>query len=201
MSKKDYCFKYIIVGDSSVGKSCFMLRYTDNRFNPSHDVTIGLEYGSKVVKVNKSQVKLQIWDTAGQENFRSIARSYYRGAVGLILMYDITNKDSFLNTFRWLKEILEVGSANLTIALVGNKKDLSDKRRVSVSEGQDFANSNNMVFFESSAVSGENVENVFLETCQKIMKKVESGNFDFTVEHSGVKVMEKKKGKVRKNCC
>lgn len=199
MAKKDYSFKYIIVGDSSVGKSCFMLRYTDDRFNPSHDVTIGLEYGSKTIKLNKTQIKIQIWDTAGQENFRSIARSYYRGAVGLILMYDITNKDSFFNTFRWLKEIKEVGSADLTIALVGNKKDLSDKRRVSSSEGQDFANSNNMVFFESSAVTGENVENVFLDTCSKIMKKVESGNFDFTVEHSGIKIMEK--GKARKKCC
>lgn len=199
MSKKDYSFKYIIVGDSSVGKSCFMLRYTDDRFKPSHDVTIGLEYGSKLIKLGKSQIKLQIWDTAGQENFRSIARSYYRGAVGLVLMYDITNKDSFLNTYRWLKEIKDVGSPDLIIALVGNKNDLANRRKVTVNEGQDFANTNDMMFFETSAVTGENVEKVFMVTCEKIMKKVESGKFDFTLENSGVRVLEKPKKK--KKCC
>ena len=109
-----YLLKYIIVGDSSVGKSCFMLRFTDNRFKLDHDITIGVEFGTKVIKIGKNLIKIQIWDTAGQESFRSIARSYYRGAVGVLMMYDITNKDSFINIFRWLTEIKEMATNAIT---------------------------------------------------------------------------------------
>ena len=200
MSQQNYLFKYIIVGDSSVGKSCFMLRYTDSRFKANHEITIGLEFGSKTIKLQKQEIKLQIWDTAGQENFRSIARSYYRGAVGIILMYDITNKDSFFNAFRWLNEIREVASPNIVIALVGNKTDLKEKRRVQTSEGEDFASNNSLLFFETSALTGENVEKIFNITCENILKRVVNGDIDTTAENSGVKIVikEKKKGK---SCC
>ena len=131
-----YLLKYIIVGDSSVGKSCFMLRFTDNRFKLDHDITIGVEFGTKVIKIGKNLIKIQIWDTAGQESFRSIARSYYRGAVGVLMMYDITNKDSFINIFRWLTEIKEMATNHVNITLIGNKLDLAEHRVVKTEEGK-----------------------------------------------------------------
>jgi Ras-related protein Rab-2A len=176
-----------------------MLRFTDSRFKSSHEITIGLEFGSKSIKIQKQFIKLQIWDTAGQENFRSIARSYYRGAVGIILMYDITSKDSFFNTLRWLNEIKEVACPNIVISLVGNKVDLKEKRKVQTAEGKDFASNNGLFFFETSALSGENVEKVFTESCECVLNRVRSGEIDTSQENSGVKILKKEKKK--KNCC
>ena len=120
-----YVFKFIVVGDSSVGKSCLLLQFTDNRFKPGHDLTIGVEFGSRTVAIDKSNnIKLQIWDTAGQESFRSITRSYYRGAICALLVYDITRRNTFQNLVRWLEEMLEHAYNRMTIVLVGNKKDL-----------------------------------------------------------------------------
>lgn len=115
-------------------------------------------------------------------------------------MYDITNKDSFFNAFRWLNEIREVASPNIVIALVGNKTDLKEKRRVQTSEGEDFASNNSLLFFETSALTGENVEKIFNITCENILKRVVNGDIDTTAENSGVKIVikEKKKGK---SCC
>lgn len=193
-----FVFKYIIVGDSSVGKSCFMLRFTDNRFKADHDITIGVEFGTKTIRLNKTQIKIQIWDTAGQESFRSIARSYYRGAVGVLLMYDITNKDSFINVYRWLNEIREQSSHEICIMLVGNKTDRSGERKVSTEEAKEFALNNDMLFVEASALNGTNVENAFVMSSSEILKKIECGEIDMTKEHTGIRVgdVEKKSG-----CC
>ena len=125
MSSYAYVFKYIIVGDSSVGKSCLLLQFTDQRFKAAHDLTIGVEFGSRTVPIDsQSNVKLQIWDTAGQESFRSITRSYYRGAICALLVYDVTRRETFQNLVRWMEEMLEHAYQRMTIVLVGNKKDL-----------------------------------------------------------------------------
>lgn len=128
-----YVFKYIIVGDSSVGKSCLLLQFTDRRFKDSHDLTIGVEFGARTILVpntgdDKSNVKLQIWDTAGQESFRSITKAYYRGAICALLVYDVTRRQSFDNLVRWLEELFENGSNRMTIVLVGNKTDMEVNR-------------------------------------------------------------------------
>ncbi|OMJ84264.1 hypothetical protein SteCoe_14687 [Stentor coeruleus] len=198
MDSCSYVFKYIIVGDSCVGKSCFMLRFTDNRFKADHDITIGVEFGSKILKVNKNLIKVQIWDTAGQESFRSIARSYYRGAVGVILMYDITNKDSFINIYRWLNEIKEQSTHQLSITLVGNKLDLETQRVIKTAEAQEFATNNNMLFTESSALTGVNIESVFINSSTEILKKIETGAIDMNKEHTGIRVGE---GNKKQGCC
>jgi Ras-related protein Rab-2A len=122
-----YLFKYIIVGDTGVGKSCALLQFTDERFQPVHDLTIGVEFGAKMITIENRQIKLQIWDTAGQESFRSITRSYYRGAASALLMYDITRRETFNHLTRWLEEINKNSNSNIVIMLIGNKSDLEHR--------------------------------------------------------------------------
>ena len=184
-----YVFKYIIVGDSSVGKSCLLLQFTDGRFKPAHDLTIGVEFGSRTVEVDQGNfVKLQIWDTAGQESFRSITRSYYRGAICALLVYDITRRDTFQNLVRWLEEMLEHAYSRMTIVLVGNKKDLAAEREVSYEEGLEFAKRNKLIFFETSAKSAENVNETFTHATKVIYSNVMRGDvYDLANESIGIK--------------
>ncbi len=125
-----YQLKFIIIGDTCVGKSCLLLQFTDKRFQHVHDMTIGVEFGSRTIDLNNKLIKLQIWDTAGQESFRSITRSYYRGACAAILVYDITRRDTFAHLSRWLDEAKQNSNPNMVIMLIGNKKDLEHKRMV-----------------------------------------------------------------------
>ncbi|XP_007479844.1 ras-related protein Rab-2B isoform X2 [Monodelphis domestica] len=117
-----YLFKYIIIGDTGVGKSCLLLQFTDKRFQPVHDLTIGVEFGARMVNIDGKQIKLQIWDTAGQESFRSITRSYYRGAAGALLVYDITRRETFNHLTSWLEDARQHSSSNMVIMLIGNKR-------------------------------------------------------------------------------
>ena len=142
--------KYIIIGDTGVGKSCLLLQFTDKRFQPVHDLTIGVEFGARMVNIDQKQIKLQIWDTAGQEAFRSITRSYYRGAAGALLVYDITRRDSFNHLTRWLEEARQNSNPNMVIMLIGNKSDLDHRRAVSYKEGEQFAEQNGLIFLEVS---------------------------------------------------
>ncbi len=123
----EYLFKYIIIGDSNVGKSCIVQRFIEGEFNPGLENTIGVEFGAKEIKIDNKLVKLQIWDTAGQEAFQSITRSYYRSAAGALLCYDITNKGSFDNVRNWLMEARQNGNNEMVICLVGNKTDMASK--------------------------------------------------------------------------
>jgi len=155
-----YLFKYIIIGDTGVGKSCLLLQFTDKRFQPVHDLTIGVEFGARMVNIDSKQIKLQIWDTAGQESFRSITRSYYRGAAGALLVYDITRRTTFNHLSRWLEEAKQNSNPNMVIMLIGNKSDLDHRREVSYQEGEQFAAQNGLIFLETSAKSAANVEQV-----------------------------------------
>uniref|UniRef100_A0A667HUD4 RAB2A, member RAS onco family n=1 Tax=Lynx canadensis TaxID=61383 RepID=A0A667HUD4_LYNCA len=118
-----YLFKYIIIGDTGVGKSCLLLQFTDKRFQPVHDLTIGVEFGARMITIDGKQIKLQIWDTAGQESFRSITRSYYRGAAGALLVYDITRRDTFNHLTTWLEDARQHSNSNMVIMLIGNKRE------------------------------------------------------------------------------
>jgi len=131
-----YLFKYIIIGDTGVGKSCLLLQFTDKRFQQVHDLTIGVEFGARMITIDGKQIKLQIWDTAGQESFRSITRSYYRGAAGALLVYDITRRDTFNHLTSWLDDARQHANSNMTIMLIGNKCDLEQRRAVTFEEGQ-----------------------------------------------------------------
>jgi len=183
-----YLFKYIIIGDTGVGKSCLLLQFTDKRFRPVHDLTIGVEFGARMVTIDDKSIKLQIWDTAGQESFRSITRSYYRGAAGALLVYDITRRDTFNHLTRWLEEALQNGNKNMTIMLIGNKSDLEHRRQVTTEEGEQFAKEHGLIFFETSAKTATNVEEAFIQTAQKIYEKIQSGVYDVGNEGNGIKV-------------
>ena len=129
-SQSDFLFKLIIVGDSAVGKSCLMQRVTTNEFLEDHEVTVGVEFGTLIVKLESQVFKLQIWDTAGQERYRAITNAYYRGAVGALLVYDVTSAASFKHVVDWLRELKQYADSNIVILLVGNKTDLKDRREV-----------------------------------------------------------------------
>jgi Ras-related protein Rab-2A len=186
-----YLFKYIIIGDTGVGKSCLLLQFTDKRFQPVHDLTIGVEFGARMLTLPgppPTTVKLQIWDTAGQESFRSITRSYYRGAAGALLVYDITRRDTFQHLRSWLDDARTHAQPSMAIMLVGNKADLDSKRQVSSEEGKAFADEHGMSFLETSAKSGDCVEQAFLATAASILDKIRSGELDASSETSGIKL-------------
>ncbi|CAE7219408.1 DNAH6 [Symbiodinium sp. KB8] len=183
-----YLFKYIIIGDTGVGKSCLLLQFTDKRFQPVHDLTIGVEFGARMVTIQDQPVKLQIWDTAGQESFRSITRSYYRGAAGALLVYDITRRDTFNHVSRWLEEARANGNPSMVVLLVGNKCDLESRRQVQKSEGEQFAAKHNLIFLETSAKTAENVERAFVDTAKHIFSRIQSGELDVQNENHGIKL-------------
>ena len=172
---------------SGVGKSCLLLQFTDKRFRTDHDLTIGVEFGARLVTIGGKQIKLQIWDTAGQESFRSITRSYYRGATGALLVYDISRRDTFNHLTRWLEEARQHANPKMVIMLIGNKSDL-EKREVAFEEGEKFANDNGLIFLETSAKTAQNVEEAFLRTAQKIYDNIQSGAYDLSNDSYGIKV-------------
>ncbi|KAJ3415987.1 Ras- protein Rab-2A [Chytridiales sp. JEL 0842] len=132
------------------------------------ETTIGIEFGSQIVTVRDRKVKLQIWDTAGQESFRSISRAYYRGAIGCLLVYDMTRRDTFMHLLSWLEDVKQHGNEEIKTALIANKSDLTARRQVTREEGEAFAKKNGLLYFESSAKSGENVEEAFLALATSI---------------------------------
>jgi Ras-related protein Rab-2A len=169
---------------AGVGKSCLLLQFTDKRFQPVHDLTIGVEFGARMITIDNKPIKLQIWDTAGQESFRSITRSYYRGAAGALLVYDITRRETFNHLASWLDDARQHANSNMTIMLIGNKSDLAHRRAVSTEEGEQFAKENGLVFMETSAKTAHNVEDAFINTAAKIYHKIEEGIFDVSNEVS-----------------
>jgi len=167
----DSVYKVLILGDSSVGKTCFLLKYTDKVFNEVYMSTIGLDYRLKTLTLkNGKKVKLQIWDTAGQDRFRTITKNYYKGANGIILIYDVTSTETYENVENWISQIKEEASPNVVIYLVGNKVDMEDKRKVSTEEGQKIADENNLPFIETSAKSDININ----ETFDNLVEKMDS---------------------------
>ena len=177
----DYLFRYIIVGDMAVGKSCILLQFTDNKFRNQHELTIGVEFGAKTISINGKSVKIQIWDTAGQEAFQAITRTYYKGAIGALLVYDITRKETFVHVTKWLEEVRNNSSKTITVILIGNKKDLEDKRQVSYEEGEAFAKENGLMFLETSAKTAYNVVESFNLSAQCILNNIEKNGVDPTV--------------------
>ena len=183
-----YLFKYIIIGDTGVGKSCLLLQFTDKRFQPVHDLTIGVEFGARMINIENKQVKLQIWDTAGQESFRSITRSYYRGAAGALLVYDITRRETFHHLTSWLEDARRHSNSTMTIMLIGNKSDMDTRRAVTYEEGEKFAKQHDLIFLETSAKNDDNVEEAFIRTAKIIFDKIQKGVIDVSNEMNGVKV-------------
>ena len=183
----DYLLKYIIIGDAAVGKSNLLLRYCHGQFKPEYQLTIGVEFGAKNVQINNKILRIQIWDTAGQENFRSITRAYYKNSVCALVVYDISSRDTFNNVSTWIEDCKNQSPKTIFMALVGNKCDLNDKRQVSYDEGKDLAERNDMMFFETSAKDGINVEEIFLNTANEISKKIAENYYDLENDTCGIK--------------
>ena len=167
----DCVYKVLLLGDSTVGKTCVLLKYTDKIFQDTHMMTIGLDYRLKTMKLQNGQdVKLQIWDTAGQDRFRSITKNYYKGSNGIILIYDVTSLKTFENVKSWVSQIHEEISDKVVIYLVGNKVDMEEERKVTTEEGQKLAEELGVPFIETSAKSGLNIDEIFNDIVERIHK-------------------------------
>jgi len=168
----DFLYKVVVTGDSGVGKTNIITRFTNNEFTLESKATIGVEFGhAEITLGDGSKIKVQIWDTAGQERFRAITRGYYRGAVGALIVFDITKAVSFRNVEKWLQELKQHAFDDIVIMLVGNKSDLKQAREVLTDEAKKFAQKNNLLFIETSALDGENIKEAFYQTVSEIREK------------------------------
>ena len=168
----EYIYKYIIIGDSGVGKSCILMQFTQNEFDVNKENTVGVEFGNKIIEVDGQPTKLQIWDTAGQEQFKSITRSYYRAVAGALLVYDVTNEQSFLNVKNWLEEARANANPELVILLCGNKVDMEDKRVIPAERGRKLAELNGILFMETSAMKNISITHYYCFSsyiCNKLL--------------------------------
>ena len=184
----NYLFKYIIIGDSAVGKSNILLRYVQDRFNEEFQSTIGVEFGTKNIEIKNKICKIQIWDTAGQESFRSITRAYYKNSVCACIVYDITNRNSFQNVQQWIEDCKKQTPKTVLLVLIGNKLDLEKNREISYEEGESLALNNDMLFFETSAKTGENVEELFNKSAQIIVENIDKDLYDLSNDTCGIKI-------------
>ena len=199
----DFIFKVLLLGNSDVGKSSLLLRFVDSIWNDSFVPTIGVDFKVKTVDIGEKKIKMQIWDTAGQERFRNVVSTYFRGSNGILLIYDITTRDSFKNLEGWLIEIEKNASENVLKILIGNKNDLENERVISKEEGQNFANKYGMKFIETSAKMDTNVNEAFL-TLAKLMMELSTNAKPLTQKKIENKVLTASTGKdlnKKKGCC
>ncbi|PSS05636.1 Ras-related protein [Actinidia chinensis var. chinensis] len=178
----DYLFKLVLIGDSGVGKSNLLSRFTRNEFNLESKSTIGVEFATKSLKIDGKVIKAQIWDTAGQERYRAITSAYYRGAVGALLVYDVTRHTTFENVMRWLKELRDHTDPNIVLMLIGNKSDLRHLVAVSTDDGKALAERESLYFMETSALEATNVESAFTELLTQIYRIVSKRAVEAGVE-------------------
>jgi Ras-related protein Rab-10 len=173
MAKKTYdlLFKLLLIGDSGVGKTCLLFRFSDDAFNSTFISTIGIDFKIKTIELEGKKIKLQIWDTAGQERFHTITTSYYRGAMGIMLVYDITSSKTFDNISKWLRNIAEHANEDVEKMILGNKCDMSDRRQVPLERGELIAREHRIPFLETSAKSNINVEKAFMDLTLAILTK------------------------------
>ena len=208
MSNYDYLIKCLIIGDSGTGKSSIMIRLVDDKFNTNYISTIGVDFKIKTMNYKDKTFKFQIWDTAGQDRFRTITSSYYRGADTILLCYDITDRKTFINLDKWLEEVKMYSLGEPIIFLCGNKLDLEITRNISRKEGEEYAKSKNMIFFETSSKNNVSIKEIFNFIAEdKINKttKLELGNYNN--DYTKYKTVEielnnyKKNKKTKKNSC
>lgn len=192
----DYLYKVVLIGDSGVGKSNLLSRFTRNEFSLETKSTIGVEFATRSVQADKKTIKAQIWDTAGQERYRAITSAYYRGAVGALLVYDVSKQQTFKSVERWLTELRENASPNIVIMLVGNKSDLRHLREVPTEAAKEYAEKNALSFIETSALEATNVElafqNILTEIYHQSARPGSSGEESSTVESDDAASMASK---------
>ena len=198
-------YKLIFLGDQGVGKSCILNRFMNDTFTEEYQATIGLDFQSKNVQIDNQDIHLLLYDTAGQEKFRSLIPMYTRDANIILLVYEVTSKDSFLHLNHWLNDLTTVKKDEVIFVVVGNKTDLEDKREVSREEGEQFAKDNDYLFAEVSAKYGEGFEDLFYKNLfERIRTKFRPGGQQPTTEVKDIKLtneQEEKKNVTKKGCC
>ena len=200
--------KIIFSNIVAVGKSCILLQFNENKFREQHEITIGVEFAAKIIELDGKFIKIQVWDTAGHEAFQSITRTYYRGAAGALLVYDITRRDTYIHLIKWLSELKENAPKDITIILIGNKNDLENERQVSYEEGENFAKENGLLFLETSAKTAHNIVEAFNLSAMKILnnipkngEKIPKENIKIEKEENNKDVIKNKKQDNKKGCC
>ena len=189
-------YKVLILGDSTVGKTCFLVRYVDDSFDDSTLLSVGMDYRLKNVKTEDgTKVKLQIWDTCGQERYRSISKNYYKGANAIILVFSLIDKKSFESVENWINQIKEEASESILIILVGNKSDLIEKRVISYEEAEKLAKEFNINYFECSAKTGENINVAFNDLIEQMVEKTDK------TKESTTQLNSENLGNKKKTCC
>ena len=203
--KTDFTLKYIIVGNAAVGKSNISYRFSKGLFAEEYKATVGMDFAFKNITVRDKNIRIQIWDTAGQECFKSISRGYYKSSVCGLIVYDITNRESFSNVSSWVEECQNNGPRTITLVLVGNKSDLEENRVVNYEEGEELANRYNMKFYETSAFNGNNVDKIFYDTTEIILTNMDNNYYDLTNDDCGISFTSRKTvlehKKTKKKCC
>lgn len=169
----DYLFKLLLIGDSGVGKTSILFKFSEDTFSPAFISTIGIDFKIRTIEVDGKKIKLQVWDTAGQERFRTITTAYYRGAMGIMLVYDVSNLKSFENISNWIRNIEIHATQDVELMILGNKCDISDKRQVSKERGEQLALQHSIKFFETSAKAAINIEEAFVTLARDIKLKME----------------------------
>ena len=197
MQEVDHIFKILIIGNSSVGKSNILLRFSDNIFNDSFLPTIGVDFKIKNITIKNQKIKLNIWDTAGQERFKTITSTYYKGAHGIILVFDITDRESFNGVGSWVEEVRRHAGPNVVRLLVGNKCDLESERTITKEEAKSYADSLGVEYLETSAKNNINIAECFMAISKGVHNALpESQKFDENMMNVNLKSRKKKK-----NCC
>ena len=190
-------YKVLLLGDTTVGKTCFLMKYTDKTFQEVHMSTIGLDYRLKTMTLKSGKViKLQIWDTAGQDRFRAITKNYYKGAHGIILIYDITSLQTYENVKTWINQIREEAPANVIIYIAGNKIDMEEERKVKTEEGKKLADEFGLPFYETSAKNDININETFENLVEEIDK-----TYSKLGANGGEANNKLFKGKGKNKCC
>jgi len=197
----DYLIKLLLIGDSGVGKSCLLLRFSEDLFNPSFITTIGIDFKIRTIELDGKRIKLQIWDTAGQERFRTITTAYYRGAMGILLVYDVADEKSFSNIRNWIRNIEQHATDSVNKMLIGNKCDVPDKK-IETEKGRALADEYQIKFLETSAKTSQNVEEAFISLAKDIKKRLmDAPSPSGPVQQTPVVTVEAKNPQGHRPCC
>lgn len=196
----DSIMKILLVGDSGVGKSCLLVRFVEDKFSPSFITTIGIDFKIKTVDINGKKIKLQLWDTAGQERFRTITTAYYRGAMGIILVYDVTDERTFSNIKQWLSTVNQHANDEAQLLLVGNKSDM-DTRAVTYEQGEALSKELGLPFVEASAKNDDNVNEIFFTLAKLIQEKIDNDKLVGNTNKDGSVNINSNGGGSKSNCC
>lgn len=194
----DYLVKILLIGESGVGKTCVLEQFIESKFTTNHLPTIAIDFRMKILKINNIKLKMQLWDTAGQERFNTLTTGFFKSSHGVIIIYSITDKNSFEKVFKWMDQISLLGPKGVKIILVGNKNDLDDKREVSYEQGRDLAKDFDIPFFETSAKTGREVDDVFKKVGEDILN---DSDFSDSTDNTTLNYILDGPKKNKKKCC